>query len=163
MSIIIQTTRTTVLKRDKVCRLCGSDVNLTLHHIKPRRDRGGNESSNLAVLCKLCHMQWHKTEKNKIGLCFFDWLAGGERRGNAYRRAQILKEMVVCRMTGISYPKLCRQLNEADLLTDSGKPWQPENARLWLQRRAPRLSERKNWRLVKWPYFAEDIERGLWR
>lgn len=47
-----------VLKRDRVCQLCGngpSDGVLEVDHIVPRSRRGSNDVSNLQVLCRTCN------------------------------------------------------------------------------------------------------------
>jgi 5-methylcytosine-specific restriction endonuclease McrA len=49
------TVRTTVLDRDRGCRLCGATEDLTVHHVVAARDGGATEPSNLLVLCRDCH------------------------------------------------------------------------------------------------------------
>ena len=52
--------RKQILRRDKyVCQRCSSktveDNPLTVHHIVPRSERGGNQPDNLITLCNKCH------------------------------------------------------------------------------------------------------------
>ena len=48
--------RKAVFERDKVCRICGSDVGLEVHHIDPYMDPALRSSpENLCLLCRLCH------------------------------------------------------------------------------------------------------------
>jgi len=47
--------RNQVLARDKVCRVCGIDAELTIHHIRPRSVGGKNKVYNLVLLCRSCH------------------------------------------------------------------------------------------------------------
>ena len=45
-----------VLMRDKnTCRICGSTNNLTIDHITPISQGGGNDMDNLQVLCGSCN------------------------------------------------------------------------------------------------------------
>jgi 5-methylcytosine-specific restriction endonuclease McrA len=48
-----------VFKRDKyTCQMCREETDpslLTAHHIKPRREGGGDSMSNLITLCVKCH------------------------------------------------------------------------------------------------------------
>ena len=48
-------TRKRIFHRDKVCRWCGSDLDLTIDHIKPVVLGGTNEIENLQVLCRGCN------------------------------------------------------------------------------------------------------------
>lgn len=41
--------------RDKRCLACGSNKDLSAHHICPRSLQGGDEMSNLITLCFDCH------------------------------------------------------------------------------------------------------------
>ncbi len=43
------------IERDKRCLACGSNKELTVHHIHPRSLQGGDEMSNLMTLCFSCH------------------------------------------------------------------------------------------------------------
>lgn len=43
-----------------VCNRCGSIEKLNCHHIKPRRQGGTHERSNLMALCFKCHMEWER-------------------------------------------------------------------------------------------------------
>jgi hypothetical protein len=48
--------RRAVIWRDgKRCALCQITRNLTIHHILPRQDGGGDEMDNLITLCSKCH------------------------------------------------------------------------------------------------------------
>lgn len=44
------------MRKDK-CELCGSDINLCVHHIDG--DRNNNDIKNLLTVCKKCHQQHH--------------------------------------------------------------------------------------------------------
>lgn len=51
-----KTIRTTIIERDgKVCRLCGSDRNLTVDHIVAVSKGGTDDFNNLRTLCKRCN------------------------------------------------------------------------------------------------------------
>lgn len=39
------------------CVRCSRRTRLTIDHIKPRREGGGNELENLRTLCRTCHEQ----------------------------------------------------------------------------------------------------------
>ena len=152
------------MERDKHrCLLCRGKKRLTLHHVIPLRDGGGNEAKNLATLCEFCHRCWHRCERHKVGLNFFDWLAGGARREKAFHRCILLKEMVVLRFSGESFETVSESLNHRDIKTLSGKRWTPGNVRNWLLRNAPFDYGCRNWRLIKWPYYAEPITEKNWR
>ena len=57
---IAPTVRAAVLERDgNRCRRCGTGENLTLHHIKLRKDGGKNVAENLITLCRPCHDAEH--------------------------------------------------------------------------------------------------------
>ena len=47
--------RRMALQRDRVCRICNSDMQLTVHHMWPRGLGGGHEIENLVTLCEPCH------------------------------------------------------------------------------------------------------------
>lgn len=50
------------LKRDQHrCRLCGSEKNLTVHHMIPVAAGGTSEEWNLITLCHACHMKVHSS------------------------------------------------------------------------------------------------------
>lgn len=54
---IPKSTRQYVLARDGYrCKMCGSNYNLEIDHIYPFSLGGGNEESNLQVLCKSCNL-----------------------------------------------------------------------------------------------------------
>ena len=54
---IPKSTRQYVLARDGYrCKMCGSNYNLEIDHIYPFSFGGGNEESNLQVLCKSCNL-----------------------------------------------------------------------------------------------------------
>jgi hypothetical protein len=46
-----------VRKRDRVCRWCGSDDRLEVHH--RNGDATDNSMSNLILLCHACHTDHH--------------------------------------------------------------------------------------------------------
>ena len=57
-----------VLKRDKNrCRMCGAKKGLCVHHIDgngsqvPKKKRNNN-TENLVVLCRSCHLKVHRNE-----------------------------------------------------------------------------------------------------
>lgn len=54
-----------VLKRDKEkCRLCGTSLNLHLHHINGRGKDLTNNINNCIMLCQHCHLEVvHKNQK----------------------------------------------------------------------------------------------------
>jgi hypothetical protein len=54
--------RKTILERDKKCKKCGSEKNLTIDHIKARSFGGTNEESNLQTLCGSCN----SSKNNKL-------------------------------------------------------------------------------------------------
>ena len=57
---ISPTMRAAVLERDDhQCCQCGAGENLTLHHIKLRKDGGKNVADNLITLCRTCHEAEH--------------------------------------------------------------------------------------------------------
>ncbi len=45
---------------DYQCYRCSSKENLELNHVKPLKSNGDNRARNLIVLCKKCHVDWHK-------------------------------------------------------------------------------------------------------
>jgi ATP adenylyltransferase len=52
------TTRYMILKRDKICQLCGNtknDAPLEVDHIMPRSKGGSNDPKNLQTLCRPCN------------------------------------------------------------------------------------------------------------
>lgn len=58
-SKVSRTIRKRVLHRDEYrCQKCGSSKNLTIDHILPRAEGGGNEMKNLQILCQQCN--WAK-------------------------------------------------------------------------------------------------------
>lgn len=46
--------------QEKKCSKCASTENLEVHHIKPRKNGGKNEPSNLILLCHKCHYYFEK-------------------------------------------------------------------------------------------------------
>lgn len=48
-------TRRRVYARDGGCVLCGTNDDLTLHHIRPQVLGGSHELRNLVTLCRPCH------------------------------------------------------------------------------------------------------------
>lgn len=44
------------------CYLCGSDLELTLHHLIPREMGGATEEENLLSVCRTCHDAIHRGE-----------------------------------------------------------------------------------------------------
>ena len=44
-----------MIAEGKVCEKCGSNLKLQIHHKKPLKDGGTNDSSNLMLLCFDCH------------------------------------------------------------------------------------------------------------
>ncbi|HIB65785.1 MAG TPA: HNH endonuclease [Phycisphaerales bacterium] len=61
-------------KRDgRRCRACGSEENLTVHHILPRAQSGPTGSRNLITLCLHCHQYWHRTERQHYAISFEEW------------------------------------------------------------------------------------------
>lgn len=55
-------TKDKVLQRDGYCcQHCGTDRNLTLHHVIYRRHGGQATTDNLITLCEACHRYLHNT------------------------------------------------------------------------------------------------------
>ena len=55
---VADSVRFDVLRRDRVCQLCGagrSDAVLEVDHVVPRSKGGSNEPDNLQVLCRTCN------------------------------------------------------------------------------------------------------------
>jgi len=53
---ILPLTREKVLYRDNYsCQVCGTNMHLTVHHIRPRSQGGDNRVDNLITLCAHCH------------------------------------------------------------------------------------------------------------
>jgi HNH endonuclease/transposase IS116/IS110/IS902 family protein len=50
------------------CATCGNQEKLVLHHIKPRSEGGGNDPSNLQILCEECHRRVHHIFPHKSEL-----------------------------------------------------------------------------------------------
>jgi len=48
--------------RDVVCQYCGSSKNLTVHHIRPKCQRGPNTPENCILLCRDCHRTLHEQQ-----------------------------------------------------------------------------------------------------
>lgn len=58
LSPVADSIRYQVLKRDRVCRLCGAgpdDAPLEVDHILPRSKGGSNDLTNLQTLCRPCN------------------------------------------------------------------------------------------------------------
>ena len=66
--------RALIIKRDGCCQICGTEENLTVDHVIPRRLGGTDELWNLQVLCKM-----HNSMK---GGSFFD--SAGTQIGRAH-------------------------------------------------------------------------------
>lgn len=62
---VTEETYNKVMQRDKYkCRLCGTSVNLHLHHIDGRGKDLTNNVDNCIILCKDCHLNIvHKNQK----------------------------------------------------------------------------------------------------
>lgn len=59
--------RERVLKRLKVCQICGTDKQLIVHHIIEWIVCHEDEEKNLTVLCRSCHLKEHyKLNKKKL-------------------------------------------------------------------------------------------------
>ena len=76
--------RKKVIKRDKICKLCGKATCLTVHHIKPRSEGGSNDERNLETLCEDCHNKVEEGESTvpeppEVGLDWHEWVYGGFR------------------------------------------------------------------------------------
>ncbi len=56
----------------KKCYVCGSEKNLTIHHIKPKSRGGSNDINNFIPLCRSCHDDFHKF-LNKVEKGTHDW------------------------------------------------------------------------------------------
>lgn len=48
-----------VRERDVFCQYCGSARELHAHHIRYRSQGGGHETSNLVLVCRICHELIH--------------------------------------------------------------------------------------------------------
>ena len=60
---------TAILKAAKAsCRKCGSKNNLEINHKIPLSNGGTCEASNLEILCKKCHDQYHGHDKSNKSL-----------------------------------------------------------------------------------------------
>lgn len=59
--------RESILKRDKICQICGSSQELEVHHIKHFAEYPDlrEDDNNAVVLCKICHRELHRREKNE--------------------------------------------------------------------------------------------------
>lgn len=62
---VTQDTYNKVMKRDNYkCRLCGTSLNLHLHHIDGRGKDLTNDINNCIILCRHCHLEVvHKNQK----------------------------------------------------------------------------------------------------
>lgn len=54
--------RERVLNRDGGCVVCGTDRDLTVHHLTPAAQGGGNDLENLVVVCREHHDAIHRGE-----------------------------------------------------------------------------------------------------
>lgn len=79
--------RNRVIKRDKrKCKLCGTNLNLTVHHIISRKEGGKDVMKNLETLCTVCHDKIEMgedvsvIEKLEIGIDWHEWVYGGMRQ-----------------------------------------------------------------------------------
>lgn len=45
------------------CEKCGKESRLELHHIRPVKEYGGNESENIIAVCHKCHMELEKEKR----------------------------------------------------------------------------------------------------
>ena len=63
--IVTQDTYNKVMQRDNYkCRLCGTSLNLHLHHIDGRGKDLTNDINNCIMLCRHCHLEVvHKNQK----------------------------------------------------------------------------------------------------
>lgn len=53
-----------VYKRDKCCRICKSVTDLTIHHIKSRKEYPwlAADEDNMIVVCRNCHTNIHRSK-----------------------------------------------------------------------------------------------------
>lgn len=51
--------RRNIVQRDKSCTMCGSTINLVVHHAIPLSRGGTNAEINLMTLCTTCHSRKH--------------------------------------------------------------------------------------------------------
>jgi len=49
------------LKKGESCRMCGSKIDLQVHHIDENRQN--NQMSNLIILCRSCHSKQHRKKE----------------------------------------------------------------------------------------------------
>lgn len=62
-------TRYVILKRDKICQLCGNtkdDAPLEVDHILPRSKGGSNDLTNLQTLCRPCNQGKSNSDDTKF-------------------------------------------------------------------------------------------------
>ena len=68
-------TRDFIYKRDKVCRICGSKENKTIHHLFPKGHPKRELKENMTLLCRECHdhinLIWNPESKKKTGYAGF--------------------------------------------------------------------------------------------
>lgn len=58
---------------DGCCERCGSGCGeLNQHHAKSKMDGGTDHKSNLFLLCKRCHNEWHDVEGGNLR--FREWI-----------------------------------------------------------------------------------------
>ncbi|MGL4759623.1 MAG: HNH endonuclease [Patescibacteria group bacterium] len=64
----IPTVRTIIKQRDVVCKICGAEKELQIHHIVWKCFGGTDDPSNLILLCSTCHLHQHngKNQSGKI-------------------------------------------------------------------------------------------------
>lgn len=73
---IPKSTKKRLLSRDgKTCQKCGGTKKLTIHHIIPRKNNGGNNNWNLITLCQPCHNEWHSLSDREGSHTFHQWLS----------------------------------------------------------------------------------------
>lgn len=69
-----------VLERDDYqCQCCGSENDLTVHHVKYRSQGGGHDKDNLLLACLRCHDLIH-LGKLKVIRINNHWFFGGSAR-----------------------------------------------------------------------------------
>jgi len=78
-------------------------------------------------------------------------------------RARVVKAIACGRLTGKSYPQIVEDMTERDIFTKNNVWWQAGNLQRWTRKHVPVLSEKRRWRLARWPYFAEEIVSEVWR
>ena len=51
------------MRDNNLCEWCASNKNLTIDHITPKSQGGGDDKYNLRVLCKNCHKERHRRKR----------------------------------------------------------------------------------------------------